>query len=285
MERGGPGAWIGPKEQGRIRLLPVSAFPKEECMNTGFLRLAGLSFAIAALLLVGGCEKKYVPIAPLETPPPPPIPTATLMVSSIHVQPGEAVQLKWTTQYATYVTIYPIGEVPFHGTRSVVPSGSTVYTLTALGPGGTYTSTVGVEVMGQPPAAAAPPPAPAPAVEQGPSERELFERNVKDIYFDYNRYDLRPHETEVLKADADFLAAHPDLRIIVGAHCDERGSQEYNRKLASNRAKRVCDELEKLGISSDRMRTVVYGKEKPFCTGDSEHCLQENRRVHFELEQ
>jgi peptidoglycan-associated lipoprotein len=55
--------------------------------------------------------------------------------------------------------------------------------------------------------------------------------------------------------------------------------------LASKRADKVREELEKLGIGSDRMRTVVYGKEMPFCTGSSEQCLQENRRVHFELDQ
>jgi peptidoglycan-associated lipoprotein len=250
-------------------------------MNRGLLRLARLSFAVAALLLVGACEKRYVPIAPLDVPPPP-VPTARFTATPARVQSGDAVQLEWSTQYATYVSIYPLGEVDFRGRRSVVPSGSTVYTLTALGPGGTYRSTLEVDVMGQPPAAA---PAPAPAVEQGPSERDLFERSLKDIYFDYNRYDLRPGEVEVLKADADFLAAHPNLRIIVGAHCDERGSKEYNRKLASNRANKVRDELEKLGIDSGRMRIVVYGKEKPFCTGSGEQCLQENRRVHFELDQ
>jgi peptidoglycan-associated lipoprotein len=167
----------------------------------------------------------------------------------------------------------------------VVPSGSTVYTLTALGPGGTYRSTLEVTVMEEPPAAAPAPaaePAPAPAPE--PSVRELFERNVKDVYFAYNRYDLRPADTEILKANADFLAAHPGLRIIVAAHCDERGSKDYNMALASKRAKQVRDELEKLGIHSDRMKTVVYGKEKPFCTGSGEQCLQENRRVHFEID-
>jgi len=251
-------------------------------MNPGLLRLARVSLAVAAILLVGACEKKYVPIAPLEatSPPAPPIPTARFTATPAQVQPGQAVQLEWSTQYATYVSIYPVGEVALRGRRSVVPAGSTVYTLTALGPGGTYRSTLEVTVMSQPPAPAPAPP-PAPAKEPEPS----VERDMKDIYFDFNRYDLRPADAEVLKADADFLAAHPSLKIIIGAHCDDRGSKEYNMKLAENRAKKVRDGLEKLGISADRMRTVVYGKEKPFCTGSDEQCLQENRRVHFELDQ
>lgn len=252
-------------------------------MNPGLLRLARLSLAVAAILLVGACEKKYVPIAPLEaTPPPaPPIPTARFTATPATVHPGEAVQLEWSTQYATYVSIYPVGEVDFRGRRSVVPSGSTVYSLTALGPGGTYRSTLEVTVIGEPPA---PPPAPAPTVERGPSERELFERNVKDVFFAYNRYDLRPADAGVLRANADFLAAHPSLRFIISAHCDERGSKEYNMALARKRDKTVRDELERLGIRSDRMKTIVYGEEKPFCTGSGEQCWQENRRVHFALE-
>ena len=252
-------------------------------MKRGLWRVARPALAVAAVLLVGACEKRYLPIAPLDVPPPPPIPTARFTATPARVRPGEAVELEWTTKYANYVSIYPLGEVGFRGRQSVVPRGSTVYTLTALGPGGTYTSTLEVTVAEEP--AAAPAPAPAPAVEQGPTDQELFERNMKDVYFDVDRYDIRPDEVEALKADADFLTAHPKLRIIVGAHCDERGSQELNRKLAENRARKVREELEKLGVSSDRMRTVVYGKEKPFCTGDSAHCLQENRRVHFELEQ
>jgi peptidoglycan-associated lipoprotein len=253
-------------------------------MNPGCLRLAKLSFAIAAILLVASCEKKYVAVAPLEaaSPPAPPVPTARFTASPARVRPGEAVRLEWSTRYATYVSIYPVGEVDFRGTRSVVPSGSTVYTLTALGPGGTYRSTLEVTVMEEPPAAQ---PAPAPAPQPEPSVGELFERNVKDVYFDYNRSEIRPADTEILKANADFLAAHPSLKIIIGAHCDERGSKDYNMALASKRAKHVRDELEKLGIHSDRMKTVVYGKEKPFCTGSGEQCLQENRRVHFEIDQ
>jgi peptidoglycan-associated lipoprotein len=130
-----------------------------------------------------------------------------------------------------------------------------------------------------------PTPPPAPAREREPSIQELFDRNVKDVYFDYNRSDVRADAAKVLRANADFLTAHPELRIIAGAHCDERGSEKYNMALATKRADHVRAELKKLGIHSDRMRTVVYGKEKPFCTGSDEQCLQENRRVHFELDQ
>jgi peptidoglycan-associated lipoprotein len=255
-------------------------------MNTGSLRLVRVSLAVAALLLVGACEKKYVAIAPLDVPPRPPVPSATFTASPAPVRPGEAVQLEWSTQYATYVSIYPVGEVALRGSRRVVPSGSTVYTLTALGPGGTYRSTLEVNVVAPPPEPV-PLPAPPPAQAREPevSIKELFEQNVKDVYFDYNRSDLRPAAAEVLRANADFLAAHPELRVIIAAHCDERGSEKYNMALATRRAEKVRGALEKLGIASDRVRTVIYGEEKPFCTGSGEPCLQENRRVHFSIDQ
>ena len=64
---------------------------------------------------------------------------------------------------------------------------------------------------------------PGPTTAYTPSALELFRRNVKDIYFDYDSYDLRPADAIVLKADADFLAAHPSYRITISGHCDERG--------------------------------------------------------------
>jgi len=68
-------------------------------------------------------------------------------------------------------------------------------------------------------------------------------------------------------------------------HCDERGSEDYNIALGSNRADEVRDQLVKLGIGRDRIKTISYGKEKPFCDAQNEQCWQQNRRAHFSLEQ
>ena len=248
-------------------------------MNARYLRFAGVSFVLSATLLIGACHKKSVPVAPAQAPPPPAKPTATLTASPESLQRGQSVQLTWSTQNATDATIAPLGAVAPSGTRSIVPSDSTTYTLTANGPGGTAQATARVTVT------APPPPPPAATSAPAPSDLDLFQRNVKDIYFNYDRYDLRPADSVVLKADADFLAAHPSYKFVISGHCDERGSEEYNLALGSSRANAVRDQLQKLGISPDRMKTISYGKEKPFCTEHDEQCWQQNRRAHFEFAQ
>ncbi len=246
-------------------------------MNARSLRLAGLSLALAATVFLGACHKKAVPAVPPQTPPPAK-PAASLSATPDSVQRGQSVQLTWSTQNATDVTIDALGGVASEGTRSVTPSDSTTYTLTAKGPGGTAEASARVTVTA--------PIAPAAATAApGPSEQELFERNVKDIFFNYDKYDLRPADAAVLKADTEFLQAHPNWKFVISGHCDERGSEEYNMALGSNRANSVRSELVKLGISSDRMRTISYGKEKPFCTDHDEACWQQNRRAHFSLDQ
>jgi len=118
----------------------------------------------------------------------------------------------------------------------------------------------------------------------GPTDEELFQKNMKDIYFNYDRYDVRAEDAATLKADADFLTAHPSYKIAISGHCDERGSGDYNMALGSNRADGVRDQLVKLGIASNRIKTVSYGKEKPFCEEQNEKCWQQNRRAHFSLD-
>ena len=120
-------------------------------MNARFLRFAGLSFVLSATLLLGACHKKSVPVAPAQAPPPPAKPTATLTASPESVQRGQSVQLTWSTQNATDVTIDSLGAVAPSGTRSLVPSESTTYTLTAKGPGGTAQATARVTVTAPPP--------------------------------------------------------------------------------------------------------------------------------------
>jgi peptidoglycan-associated lipoprotein len=246
-------------------------------MNARFLRFAGLSFALSAMLFLGACHKKSAAVTPPQTPPPAPKPTATLTASPTNLQRGQSVQLTWNTENATGVSIDTLGSVAPSGTRDVVPSESATYTLTATGPGGTVQATARVTVTA--------PPVPVVPAQAGPSDLELFQRNVKDIYFDYDRYDVRPADGTVLKADADFLAAHPGYKLIISGHCDERGSEDYNMALGSSRADGVRDQLAGLGIGRERIKTISYGKEKPFCTEQNEQCWQQNRRAHFSLDQ
>ena len=246
-------------------------------MNARFLRLAGLSFALSATLLIGACHKKSAAVAPVQAPPPAQ-PTATLTATPSDLQPGQSVQLQWSTQNATDVSIDALGGVDPSGSRKLTPSESTTYVLTAKGPGGSVQASARVTVT-------APVAAPTAAAQSGSSDLELFQRNVKDIYFNYDRFDIRMADAPTLQADATFLAAHPSYKITISGNCDERGSEDYNMALGSSRAGGVRDELVKLGISSDRIKTVSYGKEKPTCTEHNEGCWQQNRRAHFSLDQ
>ncbi|MDR3762570.1 MAG: OmpA family protein [Acidobacteriota bacterium] len=237
------------------------------------LRIAGMTLAVSAALLLGACHKKTVPPAPPAPAPAPAQPTATLTAAPADIQAGQSSKLTWSTDHATSVSIDALGGVASNGSQPVTPSASTTYTLTATGPGGTATATARVTVTAAP--------APAPS---GPTEAELFSRSIKDIYFNYDRYDIRDTDAPALKADADFLLAHPSINFVIAGHCDERGSEDYNMALGSSRADSVKTALVKLGVSLDRIKTISYGKEKPFCTDSNESCFQQNRRAHFSLQ-
>jgi peptidoglycan-associated lipoprotein len=159
------------------------------------------------------------------------------------------------------------------GNTSVTPTDSTTYTITAMGPGGSATANARVTV-------AVPPPPPAP-VAAAPSMEELFAKEVKDAYFDYDKADIRPDARSALTETAGFLKSYPQVKVMIEGHCDERGSTEYNLALGDRRAQATKDFLVSLGVPSDRMQTVSYGKERPFCTGHDDQCWQQNRRGHF----
>jgi peptidoglycan-associated lipoprotein len=82
-----------------------------------------------------------------------------------------------------------------------------------------------------------------------------------------------------------FLTSHPNYKMIISGHCDERGSEEYNLALGSNRADAVRDRLVSLGVSAERIKTISHGKEKPFCSIENEQCWRANRRAHFAMAQ
>ena len=243
-----------------------------------------LVLALTALVLIGGCKKKEVPSAPppqaaAPAPPAAPAPTASLGVNPDRIRPGDSATLSWSTTNAANVNIDGIGGVAPSGTQSVSPSSSITYHLTAQGPGGTAEASarLTVEVAAAPPT---PPPAPA-APAPSATEAELFSQSIKDIYFDYDRYDLRPGDQATITANAAFLKEHPSIRFTIEGHCDERGSTEYNLALGDNRANAARDALVKAGIEASRIKTVSYGKEKPFCMEHEESCWQQNRRAHF----
>jgi peptidoglycan-associated lipoprotein len=236
------------------------------------LLVAGL----VATIFTGGCKKKPVPATPPPAPAPAPAPaqpTVTLSADPGTVNKGESSTLSWTSTNATQLTIAPeVGTVNAEGSTKVTPLDSTTYTITASGPGGSANATARVTVT-----------TPAPPVEPAPSPdlNELFLKEVRDAYFDFNKADIRPDAREALTKTAEFLRNNPGIRVTIEGHCDERGSTEYNLALGDRRAGATKQYLVSLGISADRISTVSFGKEKPFCTQSSEACWQQNRRGHF----
>jgi len=229
--------------------------------------------ALVTVVLLAGCNKKAAKVTP-PTPPPAPAPTASLTASPDSIHQGQSTQLSWTTQNATQIAIAGLGTVPASGTKTVNPADSTTYRLEAKGPGGTTEASARVTVTMPPPTAAS-----------QPSLSELFARNVKDIFFDFNKYDVRADQQQAARVDAQFLLQHPEVKLMIEGHCDDRGSEEYNLGLGDNRAQTLKSYLLQAGISADRIRTISYGKEKPFCNQDDEQCWQQNRRDHFAMQQ
>ncbi len=117
--------------------------------------------------------------------------------------------------------------------------------------------------------------------EQG-IEGEVFESKLlKDIRFDYDKYDIRREDEGILKENAAFLKKNPNMKVQVEGHCDERGTVEYNLALGERRANSTKRYLVSLGITSDRISTISFGKERPLDPGHNEEAWAKNRRAHI----
>jgi peptidoglycan-associated lipoprotein len=236
------------------------------------LRVLALVLILGALMMVGACKKKAAPPPP---PPPPSMsaPTASISVSPDTIEKGQSSTLSWQTSNATDVSIDGIGAVQPTGSQSVSPADSTTYHLVAKGSGGTQEATTRLTVT--------PPPAAETGPTPSPTEEDLFGRSVKDIYFDYDKSDIRGEQQASIQTDAQFFSQHTNINFTIEGHCDERGSTEYNLALGDQRASSVKNALVTAGVSPSRIKTISYGKEKPFCMQSNEACWQQNRRGHF----
>ncbi|MBF0328107.1 MAG: peptidoglycan-associated lipoprotein Pal [Nitrospirae bacterium] len=110
-----------------------------------------------------------------------------------------------------------------------------------------------------------------------------LQSRLKDVYFDFDRYDIRDDAKPVLKDASAGLVKNRGIKIIIEGHCDERGTNEYNLGLGDKRANAVKNFLLSLGIPSSKIETVSYGEEKPVCSEAAEECWARNRRAHFVL--
>ncbi len=232
---------------------------------------------LVALIAVAGCKKKE-PLPPAQEAPPPaaaPAPTAQLTATPTVITSGDQVQLTWHTTDATSVSIDGMGEVPSSGVKTVTPTQSASYHLTAQGPGGTAEASANVTVNA-PPAVVVP--------SNTMTAEQEFAANVQDIFFDYDTDAIRADAQATLSKDASYLASHSDIKIVIGGYCDERGSDEYNLALGQRRADAAKSALVTAGVAATRIRVISYGKEKPFCTESNEACWQQNRRAGFTMD-
>jgi len=125
--------------------------------------------------------------------------------------------------------------------------------------------------------------------ERAMKEKALKERDIllkeaaafKNIYFDFDKYDLKPQMREILEEHAGWLIQHPEFKVIVEGHCDERGTREYNLALGERRAEAAQNYLVTLGVAKRRLTTISYGEELPLDPGHTEKAWAKNRRAHF----
>ena len=250
-------------------------------------RHATLVLTAACILGLAACKKKAAPVTPPPPPPPPPqqVQEQKPVINFFNAEPssvdkGQGSSLRWSVSNANNISIdQNIGAVSPNGRRSVYPADTATYTLTASNAGGestTATATVTVNT---------PPPVAAPAPQPTASAADMLSGMVKDIYFDYDKDDIREDQQSALQGDASalkqILAAHPDFIISVEGNCDERGSAEYNLGLGDRRASKTKEALVGLGVPGDKLKTISYGKERPVCTDENEDCYQRNRHAHF----
>jgi peptidoglycan-associated lipoprotein len=133
--------------------------------------------------------------------------------------------------------------------------------------------------------APAPEPAPTPKPTPEPPQEDpnAWKAQVRDVFFDYDKYELRSDARALLQENARLLK-EKGANVVLEGHCDERGTEEYNLALGERRAGAVRAYLADLGVGSSMMSTISYGEEKPFAMGHDESAWSQNRRVHFRIE-
>ena len=120
----------------------------------------------------------------------------------------------------------------------------------------------------------------APVARPAPAEFRA-DPALRDVYFDFDKYDIRPADAKALDSNASWLKSNANHLILIEGHCDERGTNEYNLALGERRAKSTMNYLVSQGVQASRITIISYGEERPTCAEKSEECWAKNRRAHF----
>jgi len=266
--------WIEfePHQQHRRNTVKLAA-------NIANVRWAAISALALSMALVTGCHKPPPTYsAPADAGMASNGPTATITADPQSINVGQSVVLNWRTTNATSASIDGIGAVNLNGTQTVSPTQSVIFHLVAKGAGGT-TAEASAKVTVLVPEAPAP-----PVGSTDLTDEAIFKANVQDIFFDYDSYEVRADAQASISKAAAFLNAHPTAKVVIGGYCDDRGSAEYNLALGENRANAAKNALVAAGVAADRLRVISYGKEKQFCSEETDACWQQNRRAQFLLD-
>ena len=122
-------------------------------------------------------------------------------------------------------------------------------------------------------------PGPAAPTAPAPGSQADLVANVGDrVFFDYDKFDLKPEARRTLERQAAWLKRFPNVNLTVEGHADERGTREYNLALGERRANSVRNFLVSQGIEARRVRMISYGKERPVALGSNETAWAQNRR-------
>jgi len=105
--------------------------------------------------------------------------------------------------------------------------------------------------------------------------------DLRDMHFDFDRYNLHPEDKQILSSHADYLLKNMNTKIVIEGNCDERGTTEYNLVLGERRAKEAKNYLVNSGVNQKRIKTISYGKERPLDPAHNEEAWAKNRRDHF----
>jgi peptidoglycan-associated lipoprotein len=101
----------------------------------------------------------------------------------------------------------------------------------------------------------------------------------RNVYFDFDKYDVKAEYTPLVEAHAAYLTSHKDAKVVVQGNTDDRGSREYNLALGQRRADAVRKSLNLLNVPESQIEAVSFGEEKPKAEGDNEAAWAQNRRA------
>jgi peptidoglycan-associated lipoprotein len=163
------------------------------------------------------------------------------------------------------------------------PTGAATTTPGGAGPAAAQPTTAAPPSGGTGAGAPATTPAPATAAPVARPAPQEFRADaaLKDVYFDFDKYDIRPVDAKSLDSNATWLKSNASHLILIEGHCDERGTNEYNLALGERRAKSTMNYLVSQGVQASRITIISYGEERPACTEKADECWAKNRRAHF----